>query len=296
MSIILDALKKSQDSKQKKSAQEESVDRSTPRVSTGIFNPVPEKLVQDVKSADTKKSRVVILGMIVAFGLGFVVINNFAPKIMEMISGQGQYVIKPKAGEYKIDPDQVQKILAQQKAEQLNAKTDKQSDKMTEKQKQEQEKIVALKKEASSYFDEHKYDKAVYVYKQLVNLAPTDHLAYNNFGLALKKMGKLNEAKQSYNTALALKPDYPEALNNIAVIELSERLYTQAKDHLKKAIEVDPEYLDPYLHLAICLEKSGDVEQAEIYYEDFLKKSEGKISRKVRLQIENRLARLQEDM
>lgn len=295
MSIILDALKKSQEKKQG-SAHTDKEPAAAPSSSSGIFNPTPNKPAAEVQpAAQPKRVRTMVLVLILAFGIGFVAIGNFAPQIMSMISGQSDFVIKPKAGDYKIDPAQIQKLVAEQKNKQAQSLANG-SEPLSAKEKQEIEKINALKSEALGYYEERKFDKAVYVFKQLVNLAPTDATAYNNFGLSLKKLGKLNEAKQAYNTALALRPEYPEALNNLAVIELAEHLYTEAKQHLKKAIAVDPDYLDPYLHLAICLEKSGDLQQAETFYEDFLDRSEGKINRKVRLQIENRLARLKEDL
>lgn len=293
MSIILDALKKSQEKKQASSSDNEPAAASSG--TSGIFNPTPNIPAAAQPAAQPKRVRTVVLVLILVFGIGFVAIGNFAPQIMSMISGQSDFVIKPKAGDYKIDPAQVQKLVAEQKNKQAQVLANG-TKPLSAKEMQELEKINALKSEAVGYFDERKFEKAVYIYKQLVNLAPTDATAYNNFGLSLKKLGKLNEAKQAYNTALALRPEYPEALNNLAVIELSEHLYTDAKQHLKKAIAVDPDYLDPYLHLAICLEKSGDLQQAEAFYEDFLNRSETKINRKVRLQIENRLARLKEDL
>ncbi|WP_347822102.1 tetratricopeptide repeat protein [uncultured Planktomarina sp.] len=40
--------------------------------------------------------------------------------------------------------------------------------------------------------------------------------AYNNMGIALKDQGKLEEAIEAYNKALAIKPDYAEASHNMS--------------------------------------------------------------------------------
>ena len=39
--------------------------------------------------------------------------------------------------------------------------------------------------------------------------------AYNNMGIALQDQGKLEEAIEAYNKALAIKPDYADAYNNM---------------------------------------------------------------------------------
>jgi Flp pilus assembly protein TadD len=154
--------------------------------------------------------------------------------------------------------------------------------------------MARLKNSAALHFQSGEWDLSAKDYSQLVNLSPTDPEARNNYGLVLKKWGKKNEAKEQYSLALALKEDYPEALNNMAVMHILDNNLVEAKQLLKKAIELNPDYLDPYLHLALCLEKNGEITLAEEYYKIFLKNSEGKVDRKIRLQIENRLAKLNE--
>lgn len=164
------------------------------------------------------------------------------------------------------------------------------------KEKINEEQLLKLKKEATRLYRDGQYEASAKIYKELTYKLPEDPEVFNNYGVALKKAGRIEDAKQAYGTALALNPDYPEALNNMAVIHILEREFIEAKRKLKKAIEVDPDYLDAYLHMALTLEKIGDLQAAVKYYEDFLNLSEGKVSRKVRLQIENRLVRLSEDI
>jgi len=133
------------------------------------------------------------------------------------------------------------------------------------------------------------------IYKKLINLIPDKAEIYNNYGLSLKKAGRKTEAKQAYQIALALNETYPESLNNLAAIELSEQKYNEAKKKLEIAVDVKPSYMDAHLHLAICLEKMGDLDDAILHYEKFLELSEGKITRNIRLQVESRLAVLKDD-
>lgn len=166
-------------------------------------------------------------------------------------------------------------------------------------QKQEidpREKIDEIKKRAQKTFYNSDYLESIRAYKELVGLTPADPEVYNNYGVALKKAGKLGEAREAYETAVALDPQYTQALNNLAVIELAERNFNEAKHYLETALQIDPSYMDANLHMAVCYERLGEVENAIKYYEIFLQLSEGKYNRKVRIQIESRLARLQEDI
>jgi tetratricopeptide (TPR) repeat protein len=62
--------------------------------------------------------------------------------------------------------------------------------------------------------------------------------AHNNLGIALFAMGRNDAALQSHQRALAAKPDFIEAYNNLARIYISERATLQALDTLKRALEI----------------------------------------------------------
>lgn len=151
-----------------------------------------------------------------------------------------------------------------------------------------------LKETALQNYKDGNFDEAVADYGKLVVKDPENAELYNNFGVALRKLGLLDKAKGAYNKALQLNPNYTQAMNNLAVADIADNQYVTAKDLLKRAIQLDPEYMDPYLHLAICLEKGGEFEAAKENYETFLRLSEKKVDRKIRLQVEERLARLKE--
>lgn len=137
-------------------------------------------------------------------------------------------------------------------------------------------------------------DESAADYAKLIILNATDPELYNNYGVTLKKMGQMGKAIANYNKALALKPDYPEALNNLAVAYMADNKYDAARSLLEKALAIDHDYLDAHLHMAICLEKTGQLDDAISYYDAFLRMSEKKVDRKIRLQVEDRLARLKD--
>ena len=52
---------------------------------------------------------------------------------------------------------------------------------------------------------------ALETYEKAVKLNPNNPQAYNNIGIALKILGKKNSALESYEKAIKLKPDYADA-------------------------------------------------------------------------------------
>lgn len=274
MSIILDALKKAQSSKKKKDVKDKEVSGNA----AGDFRPK----VTAKASSPGRKSRVpsALLAIAAIIGLGGMIYYQFGGAIKTMLT------------KAPLPNSVLTKTIV--KTPQTTKPTNETADQ--KEQKENEEKITKLKEDAARRFQKGKFDESASIYKKLTYLAADDAEVYNNYGVALKKANKIRDAKQAYGTALALNPDYPEALNNLAVLLMSERQYVDAKSKLEKAIEVNPDYLDAYLHLALCLEKIGDLQSSINYYQSFLKLSEGKVSRNIRLQIENRIVRLNEDI
>lgn len=274
MSIILDALKKSQSEKSK--PDQDKTAEPTQGSHTGMFKPSARDIVEGFNESGTSnKVRVILLGLTALAIILAVSLFALGPKITSVFTRASVPQHQPKP---LTQPLTLQGLLTPKSPEEVK-----------------QGKIAAIRKKAEQLFQQENYTESVAVYKEIVELLPSDAEAYNNYGVALKKAGKDKEAEDAYNTALALNPDYAEALNNLAVVELANRNYNSACRKLRKAIEIKPDYLDPHLHLALCLEKIGDLTGSKQYYEAFLRMSEGKANRKLRLQIENRLSRLNEE-
>ena len=56
---------------------------------------------------------------------------------------------------------------------------------------------------------------AVVAIARAVKLSPNDATTLYNFGKPLKEPGRFGKAKESYNQAMDLKPDYPKAHSNL---------------------------------------------------------------------------------
>lgn len=278
MSLILDALKKADSSKDASGASEDSVPTKTD-VQAGY---IPPKKAKAPKQAN--KSRVALLSVLLIVTTLAVVWYAFGPQIQSMIG-----INLPQLSRSQPAIPQPKPLPKQPTATQAPNK-----EAVLEKEKEGR--MSKVKKEARRFYYNGQYQEAVQAFDKLTQMAPSNPEAYNNYGMALKKAGKVREAMRAYSTALALNPNYPEALNNIGVLEVLERNYSSAKKHFSKAIEINPSYVDPYLHLGVCLEKMGDIEGAINYYQSFLRLSEGKVDRRVRVEIESRVIQLKEDV
>jgi len=64
--------------------------------------------------------------------------------------------------------------------------------------------------------------------------------AYNNLGNVLSDAGQLQEARQQYQKALILNPDYPEAHNNLGISFARTGQYSEAIDQFQQALKLCP--------------------------------------------------------
>ena len=115
-----------------------------------------------------------------------------------------------------------------------------------------------------SWFD-FKYKKTLSPPKNQKTLVSHKIEAAVNFGefyeraKYFQKTGRLKEAQRFYKQALTLEPDNVFVLNNLGVIHIQQRNYSEARNSLEVAIRIKPEYVDPYYNLACLYASKGKV-------------------------------------
>jgi type II protein arginine methyltransferase len=77
--------------------------------------------------------------------------------------------------------------------------------------------------------------------KRAVSAPEASAEMHNNYGAALNKLGRNEEAVAAFNHALALKPDYADALNNLGVIYRDAKNTDAAIDAFRRAVALSPE-------------------------------------------------------
>ena len=74
-------------------------------------------------------------------------------------------------------------------------------------------------------------------------------------GSVLKEQGKLEEAIEAYNKALAIKPDYAEAYNNMGIALKEQGKLEEAIEAYNKALAIKPDYAEAYLQHGYCSQR-----------------------------------------
>lgn len=96
--------------------------------------------------------------------------------------------------------------------------------------------LVALANSGNIWFGRNDFARAVQFYDAALRLAPTDVRLHHNRGLALARMGRPQEAMETFLKVLALKPDDADAAGNVVL--LNARL-----NRMDRALELAQEYL-----------------------------------------------------
>jgi len=71
--------------------------------------------------------------------------------------------------------------------------------------------------EGNINYYESRYDKALEFYQKAVEVDPNCAAAHHHMGLALRQLGKVEEAVISFRRALKIEPNHPLANNNMGL-------------------------------------------------------------------------------
>ena len=110
--------------------------------------------------------------------------------------------------------------------------------------------------------DQGKLEEAIEAYNKALAIKPDYAEAYSNMGIALKDQGKLEEAIEAYNKALAIKPDYAEAYNNMGNALKDQGKLEEAIEAYNKALAIKPDYAEAYNNMGNALKDQGKLEEA----------------------------------
>ena len=113
--------------------------------------------------------------------------------------------------------------------------------------------------------------------KKTLQLKPDYPEAHNNLGIALQEQGELAAAIDSYNRALQLKPNYPVAHYNLGNALIEQGDTTAAIDSYNKALSLKPNYPDAHWNLSITMLLGGDYKSGWEKYEWRSKKSKASL-------------------
>ena len=84
---------------------------------------------------------------------------------------------------------------------------------------------------------------------------------WNKMGIAWHHLFAVDQARRDYQQALRLRPDYPEALNNLGAIYYAKKNYGKAISYYAKALQFDPKSAAVYSNLGTAYFARGKVAQ-----------------------------------
>jgi Tfp pilus assembly protein PilF len=93
---------------------------------------------------------------------------------------------------------------------------------------------------------------------------------HGNMGISLAALGRLDEAAAAYQTAISLKPDLPQAYNNLAGIYQSQGKYELALDNMRQAISWQPGNAETHYNLGNLLCEMDRREEGIAAYQEAL--------------------------
>lgn len=105
-------------------------------------------------------------------------------------------------------------------------------------------------------------EDALLHYREAIAIHPDYAEALNNHGIALNDLRRFDEAIQQYRKALRLRPDLPEIWNNLADALHSLGDHVEAIEHYRKALALRPNYGVAWRNLGDALSEIGRLEEA----------------------------------
>jgi Flp pilus assembly protein TadD len=119
---------------------------------------------------------------------------------------------------------------------------------------------------ASSFARSAVYKDEITLYSDIVEKSPNKARPHNNLGEVLKKAGRIPEAQAHLERAIAIEPDYPDALNNLATIYSNIGRKGEAIVMLQRCLSLNPGHVQARFNLAMQLYENGMVAEAEKEY------------------------------
>ncbi|MGQ9705427.1 MAG: tetratricopeptide repeat protein [bacterium] len=130
--------------------------------------------------------------------------------------------------------------------------------------------IENLFEQGNKYLENGDIEKALDIFKKIINIDSNNALAHNNLGLVYKEKGLYYTAMEEFQKSIELMPYYYKAMNNLGSVLYLQGNYEEAIEEFKKAINSKPDFDIAHFNIALCYEKLGDNISALKHWRQFI--------------------------
>ena len=109
---------------------------------------------------------------------------------------------------------------------------------------------------------DHRPEEAIAEYRNALAIKPDYDDALNNIGNCLVSLGRRREALDSYEQALQANPDLAVAHDNLAELLAGSGRFEEAAAHYRRALEIKPSFAGANIHWGAALAQQGRWDKA----------------------------------
>lgn len=114
----------------------------------------------------------------------------------------------------------------------------------------------------NALWKQERSDEAIMVCQQALDIDPNRADTHNILGSIYLSQHRLDEATASFRNALAIHSRYPHALNNLGNVLQKQKQFEAAITHYQQAISLQENYPEAHNNLGRALKKIGRIDEA----------------------------------
>jgi tetratricopeptide (TPR) repeat protein len=110
-------------------------------------------------------------------------------------------------------------------------------------------------------------EKAVDIFTRKVSKNPTSAACHTALGKALKRLGRIDEAKAEFRKATEVGPDFPDGFYELGVVQESDRNWVEAAKCFERFLQLKPDASERQAltdRIQYCLSQSPNVASADL--------------------------------
>ncbi|MBD3168664.1 MAG: tetratricopeptide repeat protein [candidate division Zixibacteria bacterium] len=123
---------------------------------------------------------------------------------------------------------------------------------------------------AHKYMREGEHEKAIAQYEKILDIEPNHALAYNDLAYHYLSLGKYNDALAHSERYAFICPGQSNPLDTKGEILLHTGQYEKAIEQLEKSVEISPDFVFGWMHLAAAYAETGRLDDAETCWDKYL--------------------------